>query len=66
MRWEIHQLDIKTSFLNGIVKEEMYIEKPLGVKTHDSKTYLCKLEKAMYELKRHHSAYSYMRILKIT
>ena len=27
--------DIKITFLNDVVKEEVYIEKPLGVGTHD-------------------------------
>ena len=35
MRWEIHQLDIKTTFLNGVVEEEVYIDQPLRVETHD-------------------------------
>ena len=52
MRWEIHELDIKTIFLNGVVKEEVYGEKPLGVETHDRQTNVCKLKKALYELRR--------------
>ena len=35
MRWEIHQLDINTTLLNGVAEEEVYVEQPLGVKTHD-------------------------------
>ena len=27
---EIHQMDIKTTFLNGVIKEEVYIEQPEG------------------------------------
>ena len=52
--------DIKTAFLNGVVKEEVYVEQPLGVETHDRKTHVCKLENALY------NTYSYMRNLKIT
>ena len=26
MGWEIHQMDVKTTFLNGVVEEEIYIE----------------------------------------
>jgi hypothetical protein len=28
MGWKIHQMDVKTTFLNGIIEEEVYIEKP--------------------------------------
>ena len=28
--WRIHQMDVKTTFLNGIIEEEVYIEKPQG------------------------------------
>ena len=35
VKWKIHQMDIKTTFLNGVVEEELYVEKPLGVDTHD-------------------------------
>ena len=30
--------DIKTTFLNDVVKEEVYVEQPLGVETHDIQT----------------------------
>ena len=60
--------DIKTTLLNGVVEEEVYVEKPLGVETHDRQTHVCKLKKALYELGRHpwDSTYIYMRNLKIT
>ena len=51
--------DIKTTFLNGVVKEEVYVEQPLGVETHDIQTHVYKLKKALY------NTYSYMRNLKI-
>jgi hypothetical protein len=28
MGWRIHQMDVKTMFLNGIIEEEVYIEQP--------------------------------------
>ena len=26
MKWKIHQMDVKTTFLNGVVEEEVYME----------------------------------------
>jgi len=26
--WKIYQMDVKTTFLNGFIKEEVYIEQP--------------------------------------
>ena len=58
--------DIKITFLNGVFKEEVYVEHPLGVETHDRKTHVCKLKKALYELRRNAWDKTYMRSLNIT
>ncbi len=51
MGWEIHQMDVKTTFLNGVIEEEVYVEKPEGFETHEKRTHLCRLKKALYGFK---------------
>ena len=51
MKWKIHQMDVKTTFLNGVVEEEVYVEQPLGFDTHERQIHVCKLKKALYGLK---------------
>ena len=51
MKWDLHQMDVKTSFLNGVI-EEVYIEQPQGFEVEDICTHVCKLKKALYGLKQ--------------
>jgi hypothetical protein len=50
MKWKVHQMDVKTTFLNGETKEEVYVEKPLGFETHERETHVCRLKKVLYGL----------------
>jgi hypothetical protein len=52
MKWKVHQMHVKTAFLNGEIKEEVYVEQPLGFKTHDRETHVCILKKDLYGLKQ--------------
>ena len=52
MGWQIHQMDVKTAFLNGIIQEEVYIEKPQGFEMHGRESHVCRLKKALYGLKQ--------------
>ncbi|KAL0560868.1 hypothetical protein IC582_001283 [Cucumis melo] len=49
--WKLYQLDVKSSFLNGILQEEIYVEQPEGCEKQGegNKVYLFK--KALYGLK---------------
>ena len=50
--WKIHQMDIKTTFLNGVVEVEIYMEQLEGFKTFNGNTYVCLLKRALYVLKQ--------------
>ena len=49
--WKLHQMDVKTPFLNGVIEEEVYIEQPEGFVVHGSNSHVCLLKKFLYGLK---------------
>ena len=50
--WEVHQLDIKSVFLNGVLDEEIYMEQLQGFISTGKETQVCRLKKAIYGLKQ--------------
>ncbi|GJX01093.1 copia protein [Tanacetum coccineum] len=48
----IYQMDVKTAFLNGELKEEVYISQPEGFIDQDNPSHVYKLKKALYGLKQ--------------
>ena len=52
MKWKVHQMDVKTTFLNGVIEEEVYVEQPQGFEIHDHESHVCRLKKALYGLKQ--------------
>ena len=50
--FKVYQMDVKSAFLNGILEEEVYIEKPEGFVDDDNKNMVCRLHKALDGLKQ--------------
>ncbi|PHT89709.1 hypothetical protein T459_04822 [Capsicum annuum] len=49
---EIHQMNVKTAFLNGELKEEIYMKKPKGFVVPGKENKVCKIIKSLYGLKQ--------------
>ena len=52
MKWDIHQMDVKRTFLNGVIEEDVYIEQLQGFEVKERVNHVCKLKKALYGLKK--------------
>jgi hypothetical protein len=50
--WHIHQMDVKSAFLNGMLDEEIFMEQPQGFITTGSETQVSRLCKVIYGLKQ--------------
>jgi hypothetical protein len=50
--FKLYQMDVKSAFLNGPIKEEVYVEQPSGFKDSEYPTHVYMLSKALYGLKQ--------------
>nr|GEU78255.1 retrovirus-related Pol polyprotein from transposon TNT 1-94 [Tanacetum cinerariifolium] len=48
----VFQIDVKTTFMNGILKDEVYVCQPLGFVSKQYPDYVYALDKALYSLKQ--------------
>ena len=49
---ELHQMDVKTTFLNDNIDETIYMVQPENIVSKDPKKMVCKLKKSIYRLKQ--------------
>ena len=52
IKWDLHQMDVNTAFMNGIIEEEVYIEQPQVFEVKYRVTRACNFKKALYGLKQ--------------
>jgi Reverse transcriptase (RNA-dependent DNA polymerase) len=52
MDLHLEQFDVKTAFLHGDLKEDIYMEQPQGYVEAGKKNFVCKLQKSFYGLKQ--------------
>jgi hypothetical protein len=48
---KVYQMEVKSTFLNGDLEGEVYVEQPKGFLLTNKKDYVCRLKKAIYGLK---------------
>jgi hypothetical protein len=50
--FKLYQMDVKSAFLNGPIKEEVYVDQPSGFEDSEYPNHVYKLSKALYGLKQ--------------
>jgi hypothetical protein len=50
--FNLYQMDVKSDFLNGSIKKEVYVKQPPDFESEEYLNHVYKLHKALYELKQ--------------
>ena len=51
MKWLVHQVDVNNAFLNGDLREEVYMYQPYCFQVSKKEHLVCRLKKALYGLR---------------
>ena len=51
-KWKVFQMDVKSSFLNSVLKEEVYMEQPPSYEVVGEEHKVYRLKRALYGLKK--------------
>jgi len=52
MEIKLYQMNVKSAFLNGYLKEKVYVIQPPGFENNEFPNHIFKLDKALYDLKQ--------------
>ncbi|KAG2380359.1 Retrovirus-related Pol polyprotein from transposon TNT 1-94 Protease [Vigna angularis] len=52
MKFKLFQMDVKSAFLNGYIKEDVFVEQPPGFEDFKNPNHIYKLKNALYGLKQ--------------
>jgi len=50
--FKLHQMDVKSAFLNGYIDELVYVSQPPGIEDHKYPNHVFNLKKALFGLKQ--------------
>lgn len=63
MGFKMYQIEVKSAFMNGYLKKELFVCQPLCFPSHEFLDHLYKLDKALYGIKKAPTTY-YERLSK--
>ncbi|GJS28269.1 retrovirus-related pol polyprotein from transposon TNT 1-94 [Tanacetum coccineum] len=52
MNFIVYQMNVKSTFLNGKLKEEVYVKQPLGFESSEFQNHVCKLDNPFMDLNK--------------